>query len=442
MYRSRVSRARLLVVTLLAWGSLVGTASASPPDLFGFGGRTAGLAMTGTSYATGYEGVFANPAGLGATRRRNLTIGFTGGGYQLEIDGEDYPLTPARGMVIGFALPLPFGDVLEDRLVFGGGFYTPAEVLLRGNIRFPQAIQWSVLDRAQVVSVMVGLGIDLHGVVDGLQVGFGVGALANVFGELSVRLDETNSFSSVVETQLVTSFAPIIGVRYEHPSGSEAPSEWGLGLTYRHENVSRFELNITTADLPIVLPVLTVGGVVQYDPPTLLAEGFWRPIPELMLVLNLTTRFWSAYPGVQIPTTRMGLDAPAPEFSIRPSPRVAAEYTVQDDDFALALRAGYAFEPTPARPARVAPRRTAGGDPVPDDRVPLRMIDNHRHVLTAGLGWTIKLGEHGESIVLDVNGQLHLLQDRTHVIGRTDGDPPMVTSGFVGQAGWTVGAHF
>jgi len=206
-----VSHSRLTVLSALLWASLAGTAAASPPDLFGFGQRTAGLAMTGTSYETSYEAVFSNPAGLGAGRTRNLTFGFTGGGYQLQVDGIDSPLTPPRGIVIGFALPLPFGDILEDRLVFGGGFYTPAEVLLRGNIRFPQAIQWSVLERAQVVAVMVGLGVDLHGVVDGLQLGFGVNALASVFGELSVRLDETNSFSSVVETQLLTSFAPTAG---------------------------------------------------------------------------------------------------------------------------------------------------------------------------------------------------------------------------------------
>ncbi len=442
VYRRCVPALRLAVVTSLAWVSLVASASASPPDLFGFGGRTQGLAMTGTSYETGYEAVYANPAGLGAARTRNLTIGFTGGGYQLRLDGMDAPLTPPRGITIGFALPLPFGDILEDRLVFGGGFYTPAEVLLRGNIRFPQALQWTVLERAQVVAILVGLGIDLHGVVDGLQIGIGVNALANVFGELAVRLDETNSFSSVVETQLVTSFAPIVGVRYEHPAEDGARSEWGVGLSYRHEVTSSFELNVATSDLPITLPVLTVGGLVQYDPPTLLAEGFWRPVPELMLVLNLTTRFWSAFNGVQIPTTAMGLDAPDPGFSIIPSPRVAAEYHLEDARFALDLRLGYGFEASPAPPARIANRRTSAGQDVPGDTVPFRILDNHRHVMTAGLGWTIKLGEHGEAIVIDVNGQLHVLMDRTHEIGQTDGAPPMTTGGYLGQAGWTIGAHF
>lgn len=434
-------RAYFVPLVALVWASLVAPAAASPPDLFGFGGRTVGLAMTGSSYADGYESVFANPAGLGPTRRRNLTIGFVGGGYQLQLDGENFPLTPARGINIGFTLPLPFGDILEDRLVFGAGFYTPAEVLLRGNIRFPQAVQWPVIDRAQVVSVMVGLGIDMHGVVDGLSIGVGVNALANVFGELAVRLDETSAFSSVVETQLVTSFAPNVGLQYQHPNPNGRP-EWGLGLNYRHEVISRFELNIATSDLPVVLPVLTVGGIVQYDPSALVAEGFWRPVPELMLVLNLTTRFWSAYPGTQIPTTTMGLDAPGPDFSIIPAPRIAAEYTWEDANYMLQLRAGYAFEASPAPPARIANRRTVNGDPVPGNELPFRMLDNHRHVLTAGIGWTIKLGEEGQGIAIDAFGQLHVLQDRTHEIGQTDGAPPMESGGFIGQAGWSVGVFF
>lgn len=391
--------------------------------------------MTGSSFAEGAEAVYANPAGLAAGRRRELTLGFTSAGYQLRIDGERDPLTPARGMVIGFSLPLPFGDVLQDRLVFGGAFYTPSDIVLRGDVRFPAVPQWAVLDRAQVLGVMLGLGVDLHGWVDGLQVGIGVSALANIYGDLFVELDETNSFSSLVETQLVTSFAPVLGARYIQET-------WGLGLTYRHELRSQMDLRIVTEDLPVELPVLTVGGVNQYDPPTLVAEGHFKPIPALMLVANLTTRFWDAYPGSQVPTTTMGLDAPHPSFSIRPSPRVAAEGTWREGRFTFALRGGYAFEPTPAPPARLAPRRTASGEDLVDMRVPFRLLDSHRHVLSLGGGWTVHLGPHGERVVLDIFGQAHLLHDRTHVIGRTDGAPPMVTGGTILAGGWTLRAEF
>lgn len=413
----------------------VSRASASPQDLFGYGGRTTGMAMTGASYVDGYEAVYANPAGLAPVRTRGLYVGFHGAGYQLRIDGHRDALEPARGMSIGFHLPIPFGDFLKDRLVLGGAFFTPASALMLGRVQFPEVPQWAVLDRAQVLAIQVALGIDLRGLLDGLTVGIGVSALADVVGQLDVRLDETNSFSSVVETQLLTTFAPTVGVRYTQ-------RDFGLGLVYRHELAAHMNLRIATADLPIGLPVLTVGGVVQYDPPALIAEGFWRPIPDLMLVLNLTTRFWQAYPGALIPTTDAGNNAPSPDFSTLPSPRAALEYTWHDPNFDLAVRAGYAYEPTPAPPARMAARRTAAGDPIASDQVAFRLLDNDRHIVTAGAGWTIHLGPHGERVVVDVYGQVHVLTPRTHEIGLTDGAPPMVTDGFILAGGWTIGVEF
>jgi hypothetical protein len=422
-------------LALLAAATLVAsTAHASPQDLFGYGGRTPGLAMTGTSYAEGYEAVFANPAGLAPVRRRGLFLGAQGAGFQVGLDGERQSLEPARGITIGFHMPLPFGDVLEDRLVFGGAFFTPASALMIGRVQYPEVPQWTVLDRGQVLAIQVGLGIDLHGVVDGLHLGVGVSALADVVGQLDVRLDETNAFSSVVETQLLTAFAPIVGARYVQP-------EWGVGLTYRHQLAANMDLEIRTADLPLTLPTLTVGGVVQYDPPTLIAEGYYRPIPDLMVVLNLTTRFWDAFPGAQIPTTELGQNAPAPGFNIAPSPRVAVEGTIRDPNFTLALRGGYAYEPTPAPPARIGLRRDPDGETVAGTETPLRLLDNDRHILTAGAGWTIHLGER-ERLVLDLYGQVHILAPRTHEVGQTDGAPPMVTDGYVLAAGWTMGLEF
>lgn len=409
------------------------TAHASPQDLFGYGGRTTGLAMTGASYAEGYESVFANPAGLGVVRRRGLTLGAQGAGFALSLDGERQALEPARGMTIGFHLPLPFGDVLEDRLVVGGAFFTPAAALMIGRVHFPETPQWTVLDRGQVLAIQVALGVDLRGLLDGLTFGVGVSALADVVGVLDVRLDETNAFSSVVETQLLTAFAPLVGLQYRQPT-------WGVGLSYRHELAAHMDLEIATADLPLELPVLTVGGVVQYDPPTLIAEGHWKPLPDSMIVLNLTTRFWSAFPGGQIPTTESGRNAPAPGFSIIPSPRIAFEQTFRDPNFDLALRVGYAYEASPAPPARMAPRRAASGEPIDSDVVPFRVLDNDRHIVTLGAGWTIHLGD--KALVLDVYGQLHALAPRTHEIGRTEGAPPMVTDGYILAGGWTLGLEF
>jgi long-chain fatty acid transport protein len=100
--------------------------------MFGFGARSPGLAMTGASYGDNYEAAYLNPALLGAVRRRSIVFGASVGDFDLRLDGQASPMEAARGTTIGFTLPIPFGDVLQDRLTLGAGFYTPTNVLLRG----------------------------------------------------------------------------------------------------------------------------------------------------------------------------------------------------------------------------------------------------------------------------------------------------------------------
>lgn len=214
--------------------------------------------MTGKSDTCDYESVSANVAGLACAQRRALYIGFGADGYRLEIDDERYPVEHARAMTLGFHLPLPFGGPLEDRLVIGGGFVTPNAVVLQGDVKFPAVPQFTVLERTQVAAVQLGLGIDFHGLVDALLLGVGVSAIADRVGDLLVRLDEENQFSSEVETQLLTSFASVLGARY-------AIDDWAFGLAYRGELTSYTTLDIVTEDLPVGVPPSMLGGLVQYD---------------------------------------------------------------------------------------------------------------------------------------------------------------------------------
>ena len=418
-------------------------AHATPQDLYGFGVRSPGLAMTGVSFTNNWEGVYLNPAGLGAARRRAISFGFQAAAYDLQLDGDRYPLESARGSTIGFHLPLPFGDFLEDRLVLGGGFYTPANVLLRGEVAFPEIAQWPVLGRGQSIALQVGLGFDFHGILDGFRIGIGMSALANVVGALSVRLDESSTFVSNVETQLLTVFAPIAGLQLTQP-------EWGIGAVYRHEVRSEMDLRIEIADLPVSLPMVSVNGLIQYDPPQLALEGYWQPIPQIRVVLNATTRFWSAYSGPYRPTTVNSNIAPAPGFADTFSPRLALEATLHDGRLTGSLRIGYALELTPAPAARVANERNAdgsvhleGGMPVTR---PIRFIDNDRHVLTGGAGLDYEFSG-GEHLVFDFYGQLHVLGDRTHAVPlATDvvdaANPAMRSSGVVIVGGWAMQVEF
>ncbi len=432
--------AALVLLAMVAM-ALPSAAHATPPDLFGFGARSPGLAMTGVSYGTTYEAAYLNPALLGSVRRRSIVFGASAANFDLSLGGAPSNLEPVRGTTIGFTLPIPFGDVLEDRLVLGGGFYTPTNVLLRGDVRYPEVPQWSVLGRGQSLALHIALGFDFHGILDGLQIGVGISALAALVGDLRVQLDETNAFQSVVETVLLATFAPVFGVRFEQP-------EFGIGLAYHHELRADMDLRIVVEDLPVRLPLLTIGGITQYDPSQLALEAFWRPVPDLRVIANVTARFWSTYPGPTRPTSESSYLIPAVQFSDTFSPRIAVEGTLRHGTVEMQLRGGYAYEMSPTPPARMAAQRNPdgsvhleGGAPV---EVPLRLVDNDRHIATIGLGLAANLSAH-ERLTLDVFGQAHFLADRTHRIALGSTDPaatPMTSGGAIWVGGWALGLEF
>jgi long-chain fatty acid transport protein len=450
VYRPLTVRRALAGAALLTLASLVlaAPASATPEDLFGLGVRSTSLGMTGVSYSDDWEAAYTNPAGLARVRRRQIAGGLGGGTYQVTLNGQRVALEPPRGLTIGFALPLPFGDVLRDRLVLGAGFYTPANVLLRGQVPFAEVPQWTVLDRAQCLAITIGLGINLNDLVPGLRLGLGVNALASIIGDLTVRLDETSSFQSVVETQLLATFSPIAGVAIDQP-------EWGLGVVYRHEVRSEMNLHIVVRDLPVMLPVLTIGALVQYDPAQVALEGYYRPDPNVRIIANLTARLWSFYPGPYHPTTEGSFLPPAPGFHDTVSPRVGIEGTIRSGRAALTLRAGYALELSPSLGANFGAQRNADGSPRLDAMMnavlaPLRVLDNDRHIVTAGFGIAWDLSSEAR-FRLDLYGQLHALVDRTHPLDLTSTMPPamgmaapagMQTGGYLVMGGWMLGIEF
>jgi hypothetical protein len=198
------------------------------------------------------------------------------------------------------------------------------------------------------------------------------------------------------------------------------------------------KLDIVTADLPVMIPPLTLGGLVQYDPHTFVLEGSYRVADGWMLVAHATLRLWSAFPGAQQRTTANSPLAPDPEFSTTISPRVAIERTVTDGPLQIQLRGGYAYEPTPAPPARIAPQRRVRGEAMD---VPFRVLDNDRHVVTLGLGLRYDVDE-SLRIHIDLWGQLHMLAPREHLVpGSASRTDPMDTSGLILAGGWVLGAE-
>lgn len=438
------SRATILLA-LVALGVLPsGRVRANPPDLLGLGPRTSALGMTGTSYADDYEAAFANPALLSRVQHKHLTVGVLGGSFQLHVDDAPHHLSNVRSMTIGFAVPLPFGGKLANTLGIGAAFYLPVDSILRADILFTDEPQFPLLARTDSVAAFIGGGVSLHRLVPGLRVGLGAIAVATLVGRLDMRLTDANLFVSQTESQVLASFRPTAGVSYDQ-------DRFGLGAMFRTEAKSSIDVDLRISELPLAVPPIRITGLAQYAPHTLIVEGHYR-LAHFMLVANLTYRRFSAYPGMLESTTADSQSPPAPDFRDTVAPHAGVEWEVLQLRTRVALRGGYAFEPTPAPPARLAPARTSTGeellgadvdgdgqnDPV---MTPILYLDSNRHVLTAGFGV-----QHrtilGPILTLDGQLQLHAIVDRVHEVAQAGRTDPIDTHGFLFAAGVAGGIAY
>ncbi len=414
---------------------LVGRVQASPQEVLGFGYRSIAMGNTGAAVGQGVDTVYANPALLSLSRQMGLQLGLSGAAFDLHAEGSSQPglvsYAGLRANSIGGLLPLPFGGALKDRVTVGLGFLTPLDVVVRGRILYPEKPQFLVADRVQSVAVQAAMGIDIGW---GVRIGGGFAALAALTGSVVVATDATGRIGTVVEDTLVASFAPIVGASYDLPGGS-----YRLGLSFRGELQARFNVVIEAKDLGALnIPPLNISGVAQYDPWQIAVEiarvrGPWQ------VALGATYKHWPAYPGPVESTVRCS-DAPDPEtpcaapepidpnYSPVVAPHLGFDRAVPLlSGSTLHLRAGYAFEPSPA----------------PEQQGTTSYYDNHRSVLSAGYG--LVFDEPMPTIGFDGFVQLQLLHARDHDKQQSQGaafDGEVHTYGTIVSAGVSATARF
>lgn len=402
--------------------ALPSVAQASPQDLFGFGPRSVAMAGAGASIGWGFETVHTNPSLLALDHERSLSAGWFGAFYGLDANG-GVPAEAVSGSIIGGTLPLPFEGFLKDRITLGLGFFTPFKLVARAHLLYPEKPKFPIADRAQSVTVQMGVGVDLG---HGLRFGGGFAALAGLSGSVIVATDASGRVGTVVEDTLIAAYGPILGVSYDL-------GPYRLGLTYRGELSGPFDVVIEVRDLgSIVVPPLHISGIAQYDPHQLEFEVS-RPVGPFHVALGATWRHWSAYPGAVEQTVRCPPPNPLeevecdplipepPHYSDTVTPRLAAEGEFPlANGVTLKARAGYAFEPSPA------PEQKS----VPND------FDNHRSVIALGYG--LSLSKPLPRIDLDLFGQLHVLHDRDHT--KPDGTV-FRTHGTLTALGATLGVN-
>ncbi len=413
--------------------SLCAGAQASPAELYGFGPRPQSMAGAGAAVASGFEATYANPALLGRSRHRELSLGYQAARFALRAEGPNAPGAlsedAAQGTFIGVVLPLPFGDVLEDRLTLGLGTYTPSDLIARARLLYPERPSFPLLtDRSQTLNFNLGLGVDVG---HGLVVGAGFMALAELVGTVVVRTDSSGRVGTAVDDQLVATFAPVLGAGYQADATR-------VGLAFRGALQGDFDVVVEVNDLgSLVVPDLTIAGVAQYDPMALQAEVGHR-LGDVELVGGVTWKRWSAFDGFRRPTVVCPASQPdcaalkpePVEFSDVFVPRVGAIWSMTPTPDARAeVRAGAAFEPSP----------------VEEQRGVTNLLDNDRVVLAAGYG--LELAEPLPPIRLDVFAQLHWLVPRSHdkagsVPADNPGAPRIEGKGTVLNTGLILGVKF
>lgn len=426
-------RASLSVFVFAATTAVSAATTASPAELYGFGPQPQAMAGAGAAVARGFATTYANPALLALSRDRQLSLGYQAATLSLKAEGPnapgDVPEEGVGGTFIGVVLPLPFGGVIEDRLTLGLGTYTPTQLIARARLLYPERPQFPLLtDRAQTLNFNLGLGVDLG---HGLQFGAGFLALAELVGTVVVQTDTSGRVGTVVDDQLIATYAPIFGAAYQVENTQ-------LGVTWRGALEGEFDVVVDVRDLgSLVVPSLNIAGIAQYDPMALQAEVGQR-FSALTLVAGATWKHWSAFDGFQRATVRCpsaqpdcdALRVQPIEFSDVIVPRVGALYELELSAASRAeLRAGYAFEPSPLQ-EQTGTQNT---------------LDNDRHVLAVGYG--VELFEPLPPITLDAFYQVHLLAPRTHakdasVPSNNPGAPELESKGVVQNFGLILGVKF
>jgi long-subunit fatty acid transport protein len=439
------------VAVALAWAS---SADASPEDIFGWGPRSPAMGGTGAAASMGADAAYTNPALLSLVHHNVLTLGFQGATFDLNATGLGLPgrvsVLPARGIVVGAEVPIPFGGILEDRVAVGMVFYTPTDALLRGSILYPESPEFPLLaDRTQSLAVRIAAGADVG---YGIRVGVGVAALAQLVGDIDV-INTAGVVGAQVDDQLIATYAPTVGLAYDLPfdRASDGSARWRVGAMWRDKLDVSFGVNVDASKLSTLnLPVFNIAGIAQYDPEEIAFEvahmrDGWT------IAAGFTWKHWSAYPGVFEPTILCpasnpdctALTPPVIAYSDTIVPRVGAERIIPlPRHVSLRTRAGFFLEPTPvpgSLPSSQAYSQTTQN--LVD--VPTRFFDTTRYVFSLGGG--VDLGDYGP-FTLDTWVQYHVLAATTVTTcngGSCSPDPgPAKLSGNVLAFGLMAGVRF
>lgn len=400
--------------------------------------------MGGASAALADEpaAAYDNPAGIVAPTLPSVTLGFDYLGYDFSIDDDSASPDDLASVVFGTTFPIPLERVIGIRAAFGLALQMSADILLEQSVPFPTVPQFVLhQNTARMLHLLPSLAFEPW---PGIELGGGVLLFDNTIGSLELGLGARGDATFDIDQELKTILSPLVGVRVDGGSLGAALEGWRVGVVFRDafEVPYRIPVNAFLGGLPLVVDF---SATALYTPQQLEVGLAFSPTADWTLAAEVLWNRWSAFPD---PALRIDLDLTIPVLPIEftdslvrdpgfqdtVSARFGGELRVASGPVAdWILRAGYAFEPSPA------PQQT--GD--------TNLLDNDRHVASIGVG--LALHEvFGQSLPhplrVDTYGQAQILPSRTHVKGDgvsadNAGFPSIRSDGVLYHLGLTLSAE-
>ncbi len=376
---------------------------AAPSHGYGFGARATALGGAVTADAGDAASLFYNPAQLSLAPHSQLLVGYRSVSSNLETNHADAGIA-GLGSVDGAALGR--GQFLGIPVGFALGLSLSNGHLSRVATVRADEPRWVLRDTLpELFNLAAAFALRP---TPWLALGAGSGFLATTRGGFDVSgravfadgkgSEYDSQLQHAVDAQLASARYLLLGAQLRLPrlaTASPAPIDWSLGLSFRDEAVVAQQLRGTLhGDVDagfLLIPVrytFDAQSLVAFVPRQLVlgvsaTRDAWR------VSADLGFEQWSRYPS---PVARSGAqieaDVPAglplalpPDMALPPAERAGfhdrftlragAERTLQlSHTSTLALRAGYAYLPTPA------PRASDTA----------QLIDASEHVFSLGSG--------------------------------------------------------
>jgi len=433
-----MSRARRPIGLALALGLLLAAAPAraNALDDFGLSSRHAAMAGAAVADTSGWAAAHHNPGAVALSSDYQVALGYGGAAMGLSINGRDAQVTSPRGVSVGLSIPVRVRSWL---FALGVALYMPDQFVVRIRLRPSTEPQFALLDNnlshlvvTTVLSVRparwlsLGAGATLLADAAGNGISFDVGIVGGEkVGRAALDVTLPVRAAAVAGIAIVPSRFFRIGAAYRGQ----------LDLSLKLDVLANVDIVGITGDAFISIRAVNfftphkVSLGVAVDPHkslTLSAEVDWlnwsaftHALPDLRVLVGL---------GVTPPIIE-GL-LPSPRFNDIWVPRLGAELRRDlHRKVGLAARIGYAFVPSP----------------VPDQTSLTNFADNDRHVISFGLGLTLRELTRvlPKPLRLDFAFQLHELTGRVTVKDpRTFPGQGLSSGGYIAHAQATLEASF